>query len=154
MSKVKRISWENRLGKMLREPGGISVDHALRKAAENLESIRESSLSAVDGQIGLIEAQCRTAGSQPSAFHRAEIYRLANEIHGVAGVFGLNQLGEAAFSLCELIDHLGEAQHWSAEAIGVHLSALRLFRHPDEQVDGEAVLAGLRRITERERRQA
>jgi len=69
----------------------------------------------------------------------------------VAGVFGLGQLGEAAFSLCELVDHLGETGAWSLEPVMVHLSTLRLFRHPDAKLDGVAVLAGLRRVVERER---
>lgn len=151
MSKVKVIHRENRLGAMLRQPGGITVGHAIRKAEENLEGIREASLRAVDGQIGQIEAAVRKAGARPSAFDREEIYRLAGEIHGVAGVFGLEQLGEAAFSLCELVDHLGEADRWSAQAIAVHLSALRLFRHPEANLDGKAVLAGLQRVVEREK---
>jgi hypothetical protein len=152
MSQVKRIHRENRLGKLLNQPGGITVESALRKASENLESMRESTLSGVDERIGQIEAAWRKAGALPSPFERDEIYRLANEIHGVAGVFGLEQLGEAAFSLCDLIDHLGEGDRWSAEAVAVHLSALRLFRHPDGQLDGEAVLAGLHRIVKKEHR--
>ncbi len=152
MSKVKRIAWTNRLEKLLREPGGISVGDALRKAAENLESIRETSLSGLDERLHKIEQLRRDAGRKASAEAKEAIYRLANDIHSIAGVFGLAQLGEAAFSLCELIDRQRAHGRWSPEAVDVHLAAFHIFRRPDDQVDGEAVLAGLRQITERERR--
>jgi hypothetical protein len=152
MSTVKWIPWTNRLGKLLRQPGGITAGHALRKAAENLESIRETSLSALDEYMARIETLRREAGPEASEEVKQKIYRLANDIHGVAGVFGLGQLGEAAFSLCELLDRLHEHGRWSPEAVDVHLAALRLLRHHHEEVDSAAVLAGLHRITERERR--
>jgi hypothetical protein len=151
MSQVKRIPWSNRLARLLREPGGITAGHALRKAAENLETIRESSLEALDQRLAQIEALRLEAGRTASAEVKDAIYRLSNDIHGIAGVFGLHQLGEAAFSLCELIDRQHEHDRWSPEAVDVHLAAFRIFRRPDDGVDGEAVLAGLRQITDRER---
>jgi hypothetical protein len=151
MSEVRRIARPNRLARLLSEPGGISAGDALRKAAENLESIRESSLSSLDEHLARIEALRRDAGGKASAETEEAIYRLSNSIHAIAGLFGLDQLGEAAFSLCELIDRQRERGRWSPEAVDVHLSAFRLFRHPDLPVDGETVLAGLRRISEREK---
>jgi hypothetical protein len=152
MSKVKRIAWTNRLGKLLSEPGGITVADALRKAGENLDGIREEGQGVLDGYLAEIEALRAGAGPAALAEVKAELYRLANKIHATAAVFGLAQLGEAAFSLCELIDRLRERGRWNGGAVDVHLSALRIFRRPDEQVDGEAVLAGLGRVIERERR--
>ena len=151
MSQVKRIEWTNRLGRLLKEPGGITVGDALRKASENLEGIKEHGLSALDQRLAEIEELRAKAGSKASAQIKDAIYRLANDIHGIAGVFGLHQLGQAAFSLCELIDRQRERGRWTPEAVDVHLAAFRIFRRPDDQVDGEAVLAGLRRITDRER---
>ena len=152
MSTVKRIAWTNRLGKLLLEPGGITAGHALRKAAENLETIRDTSLTTLDEHLAEIEALRRQAGNKASAEAKEAIYGRANAIHAVAGVFGLGQLGEAAFSLCELIDLQRENGRWSPEAVDVHLAAFHIFRRPDHEVDGEVVLAGLRKITEREKR--
>jgi hypothetical protein len=151
MSQVKKIAWTNRLSRLLREPGGITVGHALRKAAENLETIREPTLAALDEHLARIEQLRHEAGRKASVETKEAIYRLSNAIHSIAGVFGLHQLGEAAFSLCELIDRQRERGRWSPEAVDVHLAAFRIFRRPDDQVDGEAVLAGLRRITDREK---
>jgi hypothetical protein len=151
MSKVKRIAWTNRLGKLLREPGGLTVGHALKKARENLDSIRDASLAGLDERLVKIEELRQTGGRDASAEVKQTIYRLSNEIHSIAGVFGLHQLGEAAFSLCELIDRQRLRNRWSPEAVDVHLAAFRIFRRPDDQIDGEAVLAGLRKITDREK---
>jgi hypothetical protein len=151
MSQVKRIPWVNRLERLLVEPGGITAGNALRKASENLETVRESSLKALDERLAEIEALRREAGEEASAEIKDAIYRLSNDVYGVAGVFGLHQLGEAAFSLCELIDRMRQRGRWSAQAVDVHLAAFRIFRRPDDEVDGEAVLAGLHKITDRER---
>ena len=113
--------------------------------------LRESSLSGLDQRMARIEQLRLEAGGKASDEVKDEIYRLANDIHSIAGVFGLHQLGEAAFSLCELIDRQRERGRWSPEAVDVHLSAFRIFRRPDGPVDGEAVLAGLRKITDREK---
>ena len=45
--KVKVIHRENRLGKLLSQPGGITVGSALQKARENLETIRETGLKKI-----------------------------------------------------------------------------------------------------------
>jgi hypothetical protein len=151
MSRVRRIEWTNRLERLLDEPGGISVGDALRKAAENLESIKESSLAALDERLAEIDELRRRAGLEASTEVKDEIYHLANDVHGIAGVFGLHQLGEAAFSLCELIDRQREHGRWSQRAVDVHLDAFRIFRRPDDEIDGEAILAGLKQILDRER---
>jgi hypothetical protein len=151
MTTVKRIHRPNRLEKLLLEPGGVTVGQALRKAAENLESIRESSLTALDERLSQIEALRRAAGRRASSEVKEAIYLLANDVHSIAGVFGLHHLGEAAFSLCELIDRQRERGRWSPEAVDVHLAAFHIFRRPDHDADGEAVLAGLRQITDREK---
>ena len=67
----------------------------------------------------------------------------------MAGLFGLNQLVEAAFSLCELADRMRASEKWSAPAIEVHLAALRLFRTPAPAAEGAAVLQGLHKVTDR-----
>jgi hypothetical protein len=152
MSKVKRIEWSNRLGRMLKDPGGITVRKALEQADENLESIREQSLAAIDARLEQIQACNRAAGKDPTEAAKAEIYAHANEIHGVAGTFGLHQMGEVAFSLCELVDRLRERGAWSSQGVEVHVAALRLFRTPNAKLDAKQVIAGLHRVTDQEGR--
>ncbi len=148
MSAAVFIPWENRLAKVMRKPGGVRVEDALQRADENLEDIREECLASVDEQLDQIERMAREAGASPTEPASLAIYQLSNDIHAVAGVFGLTELGHAAFSLCELVDRLRARGRWSQPAVEVHLSAFRLLRNPDGATDRSAVLDGLRRVTE------
>ena len=149
MSKVVLIPWENRLTKMIHEPGGVKVVDALERAAENLEAIRGECLVALEQRLEEIVRLHGEGGDSPAPAGQDGIYQLANEIHGVAGVFGMAEMGEAAFSLCELVDRLRALGRWSAAAIAVHISALKLFREPASADDRAEVLHGLKLITER-----
>ena len=148
MSAVMRVPWTNRLTKMIREPGGMRVEDALEGAKANLETIREGCLEAVDARLTELDRLHREAGAAPTAELKDAIYAQASDVHSVAGVFGLQELGEAAFSLCDLVDRLRALDRWDPKAIEVHLNALRLFREPQPQA-AAAVLEGLRRVSGR-----
>ena len=149
MSSVMRVPWENRLSKIVKDPGGVRVVDALEQASKNLESIRGDCIAAVDEHLAEIARVHREAGDHPTVEQKTLIYQLGNDIYGMAGLFGLNQLGEAAFSLCELADRMRASEKWSAPAIEVHLAALRLFRTPAPAAEGAAVLQGLHKVTDR-----
>src|SRR3569623_153111 len=98
------IAWENRLGKLVREPGGVRLTDGLEQAGKNLDSIQMECLKAMDGQIDDMERLCAEGGRQPPDETKHEIYDLANDVLAVAGSFRLSEQGEAAFCLCELVD--------------------------------------------------
>ncbi len=118
----------------------------LKRADENLDAIRAECLDALDRHLEQITQLRAQSGAAPSAEIKDAIYQLASDIHGVAGVFGLEALGEAAFSLCELADRLRRSDRWSQDAIDVHISALRLLRHPESADDSNQVLRGLYQV--------
>ena len=149
MSAATFIAWENRLGKMVREPGGVRIGQALEQAGHNLDSIQDSCLEAMDVQIAELERLCTEGGRQPADGVKDRIYDLANDIVAVAGAFQLKELGQAAFSLCELTDRLRTRGKWNQAAVEVHLSAFRLLRQPDPGADRSSVIMGLKGLTDR-----
>ncbi len=150
MSSVMRVPWTNRLAKMIREPGGVRVEDALRDAESNLETLRDGCLESIDSRLAGIEQLHRQTEAGASLEQMDAMYAQASDIHSVAGVFGLGELGQAAFSLCELVDRLRAAGRWDAKAVEVHLNALRLFREPSPHpAAATAVLEGLGRVTNR-----
>ena len=88
----------------------------------------------------------------PSRADIDQLYGYSNDLIGVAGVFSLNAVGDASYSLCELLDGLIETATWNWPAVEVHLNGLKLLRMLGENI-GEAerdqVLAGLRAVTKR-----
>ena len=125
MSQVKFIPWKSRLSKIMRQPGGTTVRGALKDAKRNLDMIRRECVAEIDAKLGVIQQKFGQAQTKPSDADLDELYRLSNDIVGMAGVFEMNELGEAAFSLCELIDRLKAPDQWDWPAVEVHLSALR-----------------------------
>ena len=133
---------------MIKAPGGIRVGDALQKADANLELIREPCLADVDEQLDEMDRLSAASGAAPDDDLKLDIYRRSNDVHAVAGVFGLGEMSAAAFCLCELIDRLRNQSAWNKAAVDVHLSSLRLLRHPNDE-DRASVVEGLKRLTEK-----
>jgi len=147
MGKATIVNPPNLLGDVTAAPGGIRIADALTKAAANLEAIRAPSLEAMDGYIAELEALCAEGGARPSEAIARQIYDLSNDVIGVAGVFSLNDLSAAAFSLCELVDRFRSMGRWNQAAVLVHLSSFRLLRHPGAEGEHADVLDGLNALT-------
>jgi hypothetical protein len=150
MSTVRRHVVPNRLAHFVNTADGITLAEALARADAKLEEIRPPSLERIDEILAELGAK---APGEPAPGEVERVYRLANELAGTAGVFGLAGLGRAAFSLCELLDAYRGGAPWGAAAVTVHLDGLRLLRGessgalPPAAV--AAVLAGLDKVVAR-----
>jgi len=149
MTAATFIAWENRLAKMVKEPGGVRIGQALDQAGQNLDTIQEQCLEAMDAQIDEMERLCAAGGRQAPEDTKNQLYDLGNDVLAVAGAFQLAELGQAAFSLCELVDRLRSRGRWNQAAVEVHLSAFRLLRQPDPDTDRSSVILGLKGLTDR-----
>lgn len=146
---VKTFHPENRLAKLIKLPGGVTLADAMVHANRNLASVRETCLAGVDEKIGAMEAMISDA--PPARADLAGVYRLANEIFAEAGAFAQNELSAAAHSLCELTspDHSG-VRGW--EPVRVHIASMRLLRSPalaEDERQRQALVAGLQKISSR-----
>jgi hypothetical protein len=150
MSSVKFFESKNYLGKAMRQPGGTTARGAIKDAKRNLDTIRAECIAEVDAKLAAIHQQFGQAEEKPDDAALDELYRLCNGIVGLAGVFEMNELGEAAYCLCELVDRLKPAAHWDWPAVQVHLSGLRVLRRATPGApENQAVLTGLRQLTAR-----
>ena len=133
----------HRVTTLLRRAGGMSVAEACARAERRVEAVRESSLSALDEKISMLAA---SAGAST-----AQTYSAATEIYSVAGTFGLQELAEAAQSLCDLLSASGRDEKFE-QSVRVHVDALRTLRRPELSSDAgarAAVVSGLRRVATR-----
>ena len=150
MSEVKFTPWTSRLSKIIRQPGGTTVQGALKDAKRNLEKIRLECILEIDFKLDVMQQKFGQARQKPNETDLDELYRLSNDIVGMAGVFEMTELGEAAFSLCELIDRLKAPDQWDWPAVELHLSGMRVLRYSKPgQPENQAVLDGLRKLTAR-----
>ncbi len=146
MSNAMFVQWQNPLTALTAKPGGVRVGAALGKAEQNLALIRDDCVASLDALLAELLSLCGRGGPPPSDEVRGEIYRISNEIHGIAGVFDLPELGRAAYSLCELVDRLATLGRWHQASVDVHLSALQLLRKPGSAADPANLLERLRAL--------
>jgi hypothetical protein len=135
----------NRLAKMLRSPGGgITIKRALGAAEANLESIREAGAEEIDAILRQMTALLAAGGGLADA---PELYKMSNLVVGFAGTFGMTELSQAAYSLCDTLDGMITTQRWRQAPVDVHVTAMGRLR----QVDGneeicKAIIDGLRKV--------
>jgi len=142
---------ENRLAKQVYLPGGKSIAQALDDAQANLEEMRGESLHLLRAKLEEIQAVGRKAEKAPKAADLATLYALSGEVLDIAGLFGLPELGQAAFSLCEVLDRLKSKKMWNWPAVQVHLHGLLILADPDKTPpEGrQSVVDGLRQVCQR-----
>ncbi|MBS0360499.1 MAG: hypothetical protein JSR98_03895 [Proteobacteria bacterium] len=139
---------ENKLARLARSPGGKTIDDAVRGAEQRIESVRERCVAAVAAkaeQLALLAGGDRTT-EVPELLDR--LYNLSNAIFGVAGVYEMEALAEAACSLCDLLHGFqsGEKVNWSA--VDVHVDGIRLLAAGHSE-GAATILAGLAQVRAR-----
>jgi hypothetical protein len=148
VSKGRVFSYENRLASTLVQRGGMSAVEAVRSAEATVEDLREPSLAQIDASLQEIYGLGEQMAAGVDEAGLARMYDCANRVLAMGGVFGLGDLGKAAYSLCELVSRFQRLERFNAAMIRVHLDGLKLLRHPDAHPAKarEQVLAGLHQV--------
>lgn len=147
---AQMIKPDNRLKNTLSKTKGMSRTQAVKAATERLELVRGISLQEVDRtleeEIAFLSRDIKDA-EDPRI---PDLYAAANRIVAVAGIFDLTELGEAGFSLCELITRFQDGAVWRREMVMVHSEAMQVLRHPGAQPEAarQALKMGLRKVLE------
>ncbi len=144
----RNIKVKNRLGELMRQPGGRTLMEALRGAEKRLDKISDELLVGVDRCIARMEAGAAKLSDSPDDQAVSDIYQAANEMIAMAALVGFKSLDEVAHGLCELIDAFRAEGLWSDQAIRVHVDAAQLLRGlaKDDEAGRERVLDGLRKV--------
>jgi chemotaxis protein histidine kinase CheA len=124
---------------------GIGRDEAVARALSNVESVREETLAKIDEHIESL-TQVMAADKPPNPSVLQEGYKASNSIAGTAGVFGYEGLGQAAYSLCDLICHFERTGTWNKAAVKAHLNAMDVLRRRPPEVDNEESLQLVRSL--------
>lgn len=147
---VRILFPKNKLGELMRAPGGMKADEALKAADANLLELKEPLLAELRTALEEIHAGFAAYGPVYDDAKLDGLYAISSRTVGMAGLCGLPAIDEAVTSLCDLLDHLKHQRQWDAEAVGVHIHSLRILltANPgDSQV--AAILSGLRKVSRR-----
>jgi hypothetical protein len=142
---------DNRLSKLIWAPGGKTAEKALEDAAAALDEVRAETLDRLRAKLADIQTLGRTLEASASLRDIRALYGLSSEVLDIAGVYGMPELGQAAYSLCELLDNLGARKVWNWPAVQVHLDGLLLLSDPDNVPPAarKSVVDGLRQVCQR-----
>lgn len=144
------FKYENRLAKSVGAKGGMTAAEALSRAQAAVEEVREPSLAEIDSSLQQIYdlGDQMKAADAPDEEALQRIYVCANRVIAMGGVFGLGELGKAAYSLCELVSRFQTLDRFNYKMIQVHLDGLKLLRNPAAHPEAirKEVLAGLHHL--------
>jgi len=140
-----------RLASLLREAGGLPVAEALAEANKNLARLGPEGRERARMVLQEIERVCLNLPARRDEAILIELYNLASREIGAASVGGLEGFDAALLSLCNLLDHMKSHGRWDREAILVHVKSLHLLLsvHGPMGDEAEAILSGLRKVTDR-----
>ena len=126
-SKCITIRVKNRLGELLRRPGGIDREQAITVALEHVESLRDEYVKAIPGEIEALETIVAGVGSKKiSACKIQELLDCADRLLVLSGTFGYPMLDAVVKSFCDLGIVMIEKGITSVEPLKVHLRAMWL----------------------------
>ena len=150
MKPATTFKYENRLAKSVVRSGGMSAAEALSNAQKAVDQVRDPTIAEIDANLNEIyslgdELKVTNAFDE-DALQR--MYVCANRVVAMGGVFGLGELGKAAYSLCELVSRFQTLERFQWQLVRVHLDGLRLLRNPGDHAAAirDEVLAGLRQV--------
>ena len=150
MKPANTFKYENRLAKSVVTKGGMSASEALSRAQEAVNEMREPTIAEIDANLaeiyGLADHLKAVNAFDEEALQK--MYICANRVVAMGGVFGLGELGQAAYSLCELVSRFQTLERFQWSMVQVHIDGLRLLRTPGDHAAAirEEVLNGLRQV--------
>ena len=142
----------NRLAKLIRAPGGPTVEQALAEADRRLKDIAEAGRTELQRLLRDIHTLGQALGASPNEGQIDALYSRADEVLSIAEVAEAPNFGPAALSLCELLDGLKARGGWNPTAVQVHLDGLKLLADPSaagSAAQTQAVIEGLRQVVQR-----
>jgi hypothetical protein len=127
----------NRLTDLVDMPGGLLRDRAIAEATRRVETQRGPANKALDDFVGSLEAIVAPGTFSGSSAELAAIRRVAGQLISLATIYGKSALAEAGERLCDVMAAIKTIDPTGAEALAVHVRALRLLSSsPSPEVVG------------------
>ena len=148
MKSARIFTVKSRLARLAFEPGGVTVDEALRRADASVQSLRESSVAIADATVAEIEARFGAVATDRAQAAFGDLYRLAGRIVDASALATGRDLDKAGQALCRLVRRCEARNAWDWVAVDLHIETLKLL-HSTGAAMGEANRARLLDALER-----
>ena len=132
------------------EPGDEDPIARAERALETLSSEFNGWMDTECERLEVARRQVRTSGLGGKM--REDLFHAAHDIKGEASTFGYPLAGDAANSLCRLIEHTPDLKRVPIDLIDQHVDAIRAIirekARPDAEAMGMRLVKRLRDVTE------
>jgi len=146
----KVIRVKNRLGQLLRMPGGIAREEAVQAAGQAVGTLRDEYVNAIPGEVEALEAIAAGAGQRRISAQKLQaMLDRAGQLLTLSGTFGYDLLDEVVKRFCDLASGMIEKGIDEAAPVHVHLRAMRLVCPGSAPLDENAadhMLSGLQKV--------
>jgi chemotaxis protein histidine kinase CheA len=123
-----------------------SDDDPVARAERALETLSSEFTSWMDSECERLETARRQVKKHGLAGrHRDDLFHAAHDIKGEAATFGFPYAGDAANSLCRLIEHTPDAARVPLDLISQHVDAIRAIIREKARTDADEVAQRLTR---------
>lgn len=146
----------NKLGRFLGKEGGINFETAVNRADNAMQMIRPEVEANVDEVTVEIGERVNRFPAKPTESQLRDLQKLATQVAGLAGLYDRDDLGQAAYHLCELLDLDLLCGRYDGAAVCAHVQTMLLLRTPDrfKALDRVKMVAALRSLVEHARQRA
>ena len=154
MTPARATRMDSNFTKRASQGRGVGVVEAVAAAEAGVGLMRDDVMRKIEGLVKGAQA-LRPTLAIADATSLAQLHADADAMVGLCALFGLNELGLTALSLCQLFD-ASTPEPPAPASLNVHLDAMRFFwAAPPEvrQASAEGVLSGLKRVVTRPARE-
>jgi hypothetical protein len=139
-----------RLSRLLKEAGGVSVRSALLDAKREVGTLKDKCRVELDSRLLAVNATFAGLADRATPERIQNLYDTTNHMVGLGVVAGRPAFDAAALSLCALLDRMIRAEAYDAAAVEVHVTAFRLLLKAEGDIQATAkIVAGLQQISGR-----
>jgi hypothetical protein len=137
-----------RLTKVLKEAGGVSVRSALLDAKREVGTLKDKCRVELDRRLVAVDATFAGLAQQATPERIQNLYDATNHMVGLGVVAGRPAFDAAALSLCALLDRIIRTETYDPAAVAVHVNAFRLLLKVEGDIQATAkIVAGLQQIS-------
>jgi hypothetical protein len=139
---------DDRLAKLMAQPGGRTVADAVKAAEKRIHKLRGYNLAALQPRLLRLTELAAQGLADGGEGGLQEVYGLADEIATLASLAGLEQMYEAAYRLCDLAEAFRVNGRTSWAAVEVYADSLRLLSaDPVDEAEARNILDALQRVS-------
>jgi chemotaxis protein histidine kinase CheA len=147
------ITPPHKLRSLVKTVEATDDDDPVARAERALETLSSEFTSWMDSECKRLVSAWRDVKAHGlTGKHREDLFHAAHDIKGEAATFGFSYAGEAANSLCRLIEHTPDPRRVPLDLINQHVDAIRAIirekARPDADDVAQRLTRKLRDVTE------